>query len=398
MKRIINKLVNTGAKQEYQLWEVHVTRKLNSIALITLLNLTLGIIFFAIYGYDEFQLEFTMGLIAALIVLILNRLKNYVWAAYWFFCYGFWFFIPVNLKMGSQSFILLFYFPVIISMVQILGRKELLKHLFVLSVICLASIIIIALGLKHRIWHLELSEELVSNLAVFNIILCFVTTMSFIIVMVFESVSQESLIRKTLAEKEILLAEVFHRVKNNMNIVTSLLNLRKNMSESQEVKDALEECRGRVFAMALVHDNIFNKNNITALNFKDYIQVLVNEIANTFGEREKADIRLITDDVYLELSYAIPCGLILNELITNSFKYARPQSEKLEIQVRLRKQKNMVELEVKDNGCGLPEEGIKNSNSLGMELIKSLSEQVGGTYKFCSKNGLTFNLKFKANG
>jgi two-component sensor histidine kinase len=395
MKSIINKLINTGVRKEYQSWECHITRKLNSVALITFLNLVLGISFFLACGYYEFIFDCAMGLIAAPLVIVLNRIKNYLWAAYWFFCYGFWFFIPINLKMGSQSFIILFYFPVIISMVQILGRKELLKHLFVLSVLCLASIIIIAFGFKYKLWHLELNEDTVSNLAVFHIILCFITTMAFIIVMVSESVSQENLIRKTLAEKEILLAEVFHRVKNNMNIVTSLLNLRKNMSESQEVKEALEECRGRVFAMALVHDNIFNKNNITALNFKDYIQVLVTEIANSFGEHEKAEITLATEDVHLDLSYAIPCGLILNELITNSFKHACPESEKLIIHVKLRKQKNTVELEVKDNGSGLPEDGIKNSDSLGMELIKSLSEQVGGTYGFCSKDGLTFNLKFK---
>lgn len=336
-----------------------------------------------------------MGLFAAPLTLVLNRFKNYIWAIYWFFCYGFWFFIPVNLKLGSQSFVILFYFPVIFSMVQLLGRKELLKHLFVLCLVCLFSIVIITIGFKNSYYKVGLNDDLLSNLSIFHIILCFITTMAFIIVMVSESVSQEKLIRKTLAEKEILLAEVFHRVKNNMNIVTSLLNLKKNMSESQEAKDALEECRGRVFAMALVHDNIFNKNNITALNFKDYVNVLVNEIANTFGENEKAEIKLDTDDVFLELSYAIPCGLILNELLTNSFKYAKPEGDKLQIQVKLSKQKNYVELEVKDNGKGLPEEGIKNSNSLGMELIKSLSDQVGGTYSFSSKKGLTFNLKFR---
>lgn len=354
-----------------------------------------GISFFITTGYTELMWDCVMGLVAAPLTIIFNRFKNYVWAIYWFFCYGFWFFIPVNLKLGSQSFVILFYFPLIFSMVQILGRKELLKHLFVLCIVCLLSIIIIAIGFKYSYYQAGLNDEMISNLSIFHIILCFITTMAYIIVMVSESVSQENLIRKTLAEKEILLAEVFHRVKNNMNIVTSLLNLRKNMSESEEVKEALEECRGRVFAMALVHDNIFNKNSITSLNFKDYVNVLVNEIANTFGENAKADIKLDTDDVYLELSYAIPCGLILNELITNSFKYAKPESEKLQIQVKLSKQKNSVELEVKDNGKGLPEEGTENSNSLGMELIKSLSDQVGGTYGFCSKEGLTFNLKFR---
>lgn len=395
MKKIVNRLINQGVQSYYQPWEKHITRKLNAIALMSLVNMVAGILFFLLFDYTVFIADCAIAIGAAIVVILLNRIKNYIWAAYWFFGYGFWFFIPINLKMGSQSFVILFYFPVIISMVQILGRKEMLKHLIFLSAICLFSIILIALGFKMHWYHTVLSNEVISNLAVFNIILSFVTTMAFIIVMVYESLSQESLIGKMLAEKEILLAEVFHRVKNNMNIITSLLNLKKNMSDSPEVKSALEDCRGRVFTMALVHDTIFNKNNLTTLNFKNYVNNLVNEIANSFGDTETAEINLETEDVYLDLAYAIPCGLILNELITNAFKYAQPKNEKLQIQVKLIQQKSTIELEVKDNGKGFSEEDVKNKNSLGLELIKSLSEQIGGTHHFVNNKGLIFNLKFK---
>ncbi|MES2593451.1 MAG: sensor histidine kinase [Bacteroidota bacterium] len=395
MKKLLNKILNIGVKPEYQLWETHITRKLNAISLITIHNMTLAFFFFEITGYTQFIIDCICGLLALAVVFLLNQFKNYVWAAYWFYCYGFLFFISVNLKMGRDSYMLLFYFPVIISMIQTLGRSGLLKHLIILSGVCLLSIITITIGFKRHFYPVYFSDEAINDLSSFNIILCFLITMAYITAMVWESLNQENLIRKMLQEKEILLAEVFHRVKNNMNIVTSLLNLKKNMSDSPEVINALEDCRGRVYAMALVHDNIFNNTNITGLNFKDYVNNLVNEIANTFGDSEEVEITLDTDDIYLELSNAIPCGLILNELITNSFKYAQSEDKKLQVHVKLKKLKGVIELEVKDNGPGFSEEAIKNTNTLGRELIKSLSEQIGGVYSFSNNMGCIFNLKFK---
>lgn len=394
MKKFLNKILNVGIKPDYQIWEIHLTRKLNSIALITFFNMISAILFLEISGHTPFVIDCVFGAIAACLVLVVNSLKNYVWATYWFFGYGFWFFIPINLKMGLDSFIILFYFPVIISMVQVLGRKEMFKHLIVLCGVCLLSIVVIMVGFKLQLYKVYLSDQATGNLRIFHILLCFITTLGFVTVMLAESQSQEKLINKMLVEKEILLAEVFHRVKNNMNIVTSLLNLKKNMSDSDEVKVALEECRGRVFSMALVHDNIFNKNNITGLNFKDYVNNLVNEIANAFGEDKNVEITLETDDVNLELSYAIPCGLILNELVTNSFKYAQTESEKLQIRVKLKKNKNIIELEVKDNGKGFSHTVIKNKGTLGLELIDSLTQQIGGTHSFINDNGLVFKLQF----
>jgi len=395
MKTFFNKIINTGVKPGYQPWEKHLTRKLNSITLISVPSIILAISFFLIAGHTQFIFDTSIALLALTVVFALNRFKNYKWSAFWFFGYGFYFFVPINLKMGSGSYMILFYFPVIISMVQILGRKETLKQLIILSCICLLSIIAIATGFKFKVYTNDLTDEATINLAVFNIILSFIITMAYTLVIVSESINQENLIRKMLKEKEILLAEVFHRVKNNMNIITSLLNLKKNMSSSAEVQNALEDCRSRVFAMALVHENIFNNNNIIGLNFKRYIKNLITEIVYSQCDKGKVDIVLETEDVNLELSNAISCGLILNELITNSFKYAQSDTQKLQIQVILKNHKGSIELQVKDNGPGLPKEYIKNAESLGLELIKSLSDQIGGVYSFSNNPGLAFNLKFK---
>lgn len=395
MKKILNKIINAGVKPGYQPWEIHFTRKLNYIALLAIANFVLAIGFFEIVGYSQFLFDCYCALFALTIVPALNAFKGYLWAAYWFFCYGFWFFICINLKEGKDSYMILFYFPVIISMVQLLGRKETLKHLITLSGVCLISIIAIAIGFKFQLYHIDLSDEIINNLIILNILVSFSSTVAFILAVAFESARQENLIKKMLQEKEILLAEVFHRVKNNMNIVTSLLNLKKNMSDSLEVQTALEDCRGRVYAMALVHHNIFTNNNSIGLNFKDYVKSLITEITNSLGDKENVEIILETEDVNLELSNAIPCGLILNELITNSFKYGQSENEKLLIHVKLKKNKNTIELEVKDNGPGFSEEAEKKTNTLGHELIKSLSEQIGGVHSFNNDSGLVFNLKFK---
>lgn len=394
MKNALKKLIDLGIQPHYQPWEIYLTRKLNSISLITVVNMLLAIAFFEITGYTQFVWECVLSLIVLPFVILLNVYKNYIWASYWFYIFGFIYFIPMNLKMGVDAYFILFYFPVIISMVQLLGRKETIKHLVVLGVVCLFSVGTIALGFKYKALTILLSEDVVSSLFVFNIILSFLTTLAFMIIMVLEGISQDNHIKRILKEKEILLAEVFHRVKNNMNIVTSLLNLKKGMSDSKEVQNALEDCRNRVFSMALVHQNIFNSKNIVGLNFKDYVKNLTNEIAKSLGEEEKYEIVLDTEDVSLDLSNAIPCGLILNELITNSFKYAQQTGKKLKVGVTLKKVNGRVELEVRDNGLGIPENSNKNQNSLGLELIKSLSEQINGVYSFSNENGLVFKLSF----
>ncbi len=239
-------------------------------------------------------------------------------------------------------------------MVQLLGRKETLKHLIILAILCITSVSIIAVGFKYQWVAPVLNKDELSNVMIMDIVLSIFTTVTFIIVVVSESMAQERLIKNMLTEKEVLLSEVFHRVKNNMNIVTSLLNLKKNSSGSIEVQDALEECRTRVFSMALVHQKIFEREHVIDLNFKEYIHDLLAELMSSLGKDSKTDIVIDAEAIFIELSNAIPCGLILNEFVTNSYKYAQVPGRTLQIIITLKKQNDFIELELKDNGPGLP--------------------------------------------
>jgi two-component sensor histidine kinase len=392
---MFNKIINIGVRPDYELWEIYLTRKINTIALIAICNITIGIVFFSILDLKELLPVNFIVLLAGPLVWFFNKVKNYVWAAYTFFIIGFIFFVFINLQMGKESYVIMFYFPVIISMVQLLGRRETVKHLIPLGIICIISVIIILVGFQKNWLHYDLSPTVIKYLAWFDILLSLFTALAFIIIIVTESLKQEKLIKSMLNEKEILLAEVFHRVKNNMNIVTSLLNLKKNSTDSPEVKEALEECRSRVYSMALVHQKVFNSNNIVSLNFKDYVQDLVSEIINSLEGIKKVKTKLDIEDVSFELSNAIPCGLILNELITNSYKYTGQNGQLIEIGITLNRVGNLVEIEVRDNGPGITKEELNKPNSLGIELIKSLAEQIDAEYSFTNQNGMVFNMKFK---
>lgn len=357
--------------------------------------MSMAVIFFLLMGYEQFVVHCAWPLILAPSIIILNHFKNYIWAAYAFNIIGFVFFFFINLVEGINSYASVFYFPVIISLVQLLGRRETIKHLIIIGILGFISIVLIAFGLKFK-WMLPLvSPEVEVNLAVFNIILGMFTAITFIVAVVKESLSQERLIKSMLNEKEILLAEVFHRVKNNMNIVTSLLSLKKNSSDSFEVREALEECRSRVYSMALVHQKVFNSKDIVRLNFKEYAQDLVKDIINSLNGSKTVRTHMQMDDVFLDLSNAIPCGLILNELITNSYKYAGGKDRLIEIDITLTEKNGFVELIVKDNGPGIEKGGQNKPNSLGIELIKSLADQISAESSFTNQNGLVFKMKFK---
>ena len=395
LKSYIEKITNYGVKSTYAPWEVFLTRKLNIITLIALFNMSLGVVAFSVMDYPSIVFDCFIVLLIGPGVFLCNKFKNYIWASYWFFMIGFIFFVFVNLKMGKDSYMLLFYFPVLISLIQLLGRREMVKHLIILSVLGFASIVSIVMGFRFH-WVIPIVEEgSFSNLMVFNILVSFFTAISFIIVVVSESLAQERLIKNMLTEKEVLLSEVFHRVKNNMNIVTSLLNLKKNSSNSVEVQEALEECRTRVFSMALVHQKIFERERVIDLNFKDYIHDLLNELISSLGKNDKADVLIEADSIFIELSNAIPCGLILNEFVTNSYKYAQQSGKKLQLKISLKKRNDFIEFELRDNGPGLPSDVSTKTNSLGIGLMKSLSEQIDGQYSFSNDNGLVFKLKFK---
>lgn len=394
MEGLLQKLINIGVRKTYQPWEINLTRRLNAITFISIANILLSIIFLNYLGYKYFNSELIFAILTLPIVIILNKYKNYTWAIYFYFINGFLFFIPITLKMGIDSYIILFYFPMIIGMMHLLGRKETIKQLFILSGLCFLTIITIALGFKFQFYTLFINASNLKGISIIIIILGFTSTIFVTLFLVSDFIRQENTIKKVLQEKEILLAEVNHRVKNNLSIINGLLNIKIKNAVNQDVKLALEETKNRIFSMALIHQYILEGSNIIDLNFKEYIEKLVTEIKKTFENKLNVKLEFDTEKMEIDINNAVPLGLILNELITNSFKHAKNKEEELKINIKFKSNNNRIDLEVKDNGNGIKKEEMESENSIGLELIKALSEQINGQYSFENDSGLVFRLYF----
>lgn len=207
----------------------------------------------------------------------------------------------------------------------------------------------------------------------------------------------------SLHEKEVLLREIHHRVKNNLQIVSSLLNLQSTRISDPHIQRFFEESRGRIKSMALVHEKLYKSRDISNINFGSYLQTLCEGIRDFFGPEKTAGIRMELDAEahFLKVDTAIPCGLIVNELLMNCYKYAFAGKKKGSITLRFRKEKNgrkeLFMLEVCDNGKGLPSSfNIDTAESLGLQLVQMLSGQLGGTLKYANANGAAFCVQWPA--
>lgn len=210
-----------------------------------------------------------------------------------------------------------------------------------------------------------------------------------------EYTNQRALLEETLKDKNILLSEIHHRTKNNLAIVSSMLNLQRNQIDNEQMKDILQDCSNRVHSMAAVHQKLYEKGDFTKIELKDYLNDLIKDLKRTiFPQDESVILNLEIDSFLLTSDKAIPCALILNELLTNSIKYAFGQ-EGGRIDIKISKISNQVLMMVHDNGKGFEYDSGKNPTSLGMTLIEALAEQLDGHFEFNTKEGTTFTLTFK---
>lgn len=191
----------------------------------------------------------------------------------------------------------------------------------------------------------------------------------------------------SLKEKEVLLREVHHRVKNNMQVISSILNLQSSYVSDEYALTLLKESQNRIKTMAYIHESLYQNKSFTSVNFSEYVYTLVNNIVQSYSySSDKVKLEMNIDKIILSLDSSIPAGLIINELITNSIKHAFPGSRQGTIVFNLKCQNNSVFLEIKDNGAGFAE-GIdfENSHSLGLQLVNTLIEQIEGKLKFKSE-------------
>ncbi|WP_048190318.1 histidine kinase dimerization/phosphoacceptor domain -containing protein [Methanobacterium sp. SMA-27] len=203
-------------------------------------------------------------------------------------------------------------------------------------------------------------------------------------------------IRKSLDEKETLLREIHHRVKNNLQIIASLLHLQESTVNDGELENILKESESRVKSMAIVYDKLYQSPNFTDINFKKYIEKLVYDILYTYGiKKGTIKAQMDIEDILLNIDTAIPLGLIINELITNSVKYAFPQ-KKGTITIQLKSLPEKMEITIADDGIGIPEDiNLENPETLGLQLVKNLVRQIDGEIELDRNHGTEFKIKFK---
>jgi PAS domain S-box-containing protein len=209
--------------------------------------------------------------------------------------------------------------------------------------------------------------------------------------------ARDSELRSSLAEKETLLREVHHRVKNNLQVISSLLRMQGEMlKEDHRTGTALRESYQRVTCMALVHERLYAGRDLSEINFGEYIQTLLEELSDAYtGSAGSVICRLDTSCVLLNVGQAIPCALILNELVTNALKYAYPSEHAGEIVVSLSETLGLVTLSVSDQGVGLPV-GMdwREAKSMGLAMVALLSEQIEGILSVHSSPGTAFTVVF----
>jgi PAS domain S-box-containing protein len=211
----------------------------------------------------------------------------------------------------------------------------------------------------------------------------------------------EEKLKFLLKEKEVLVREVHHRVKNNFTVVSSLLNLQSQQIEDENIQNMFMKSRDRIRSMSLIHERLYQSQDLIHINFTEYIGTLAADLYDAY-ETDPAKISLVVEaeDVSLNVDQAIPCGLIVNELISNALKYGFPHDwkSKGEIKVTLRRiyDDNEIELAVKDNGVGLPDDfDIEKTKSLGLKIITLLVEdQLGGKLKVVKDAGTGFIVRF----
>ena len=198
----------------------------------------------------------------------------------------------------------------------------------------------------------------------------------------------------SLDEQKILLREVHHRVKNNLSIIASLMNLQAEKSYDDYHKQLFYDTHGRLDSIATVHELIYRAKSYSQLNFKDYMEEILDHIAASYLSLKNVKIKKTISDVHINISYAIPLALIVNELITNSYKHAFNKLDEGVIDVSLTEKNDMVTMLIKDNGGGFDKK-IAPKNSIGMDILSGLIEQIDGNYDLITNGqGTAYKISF----
>ena len=233
----------------------------------------------------------------------------------------------------------------------------------------------------------SISQVEVEGVQIYTVILRDITTRK----------AAESKIRASLEEKEVLLQEIHHRVKNNLQVVSSLLNLQSRGIDDEETRQKFKESQNRVQSMALIHEQLYQSDNLSEIDFPKYIRQLAAHLFRSYQvSASRIDLETDIEDIPLGINVAVPCGLVINELLSNALKYAFPEGKGGRVKIRLFERENgYVSLSVADDGVGIPPEiGFWNAKTLGLRLVRTLVHQLEGGVEIERSGGTEIVITF----
>jgi len=206
-----------------------------------------------------------------------------------------------------------------------------------------------------------------------------------------ETKKAAEIVKSSLREKELLLKEIHHRVKNNLQITSSLLRLQAAKIPDAAVRQVLRESQDRIRSMALVHEMLYRSQDLARVDFPQYVRALVPQLFRSYNPGGRIRYRVEIDEIVFGVDLAVPCGLIINELVANALKHAFPGDRRGEICVRMRLEQDRYRLSVEDDGIGFPAGlDVSQTGTLGLQLVRTLTEQIGGRLQEKTGQGTAF--------
>jgi two-component sensor histidine kinase/CheY-like chemotaxis protein len=206
-------------------------------------------------------------------------------------------------------------------------------------------------------------------------------------------------LQREIAEKELLLKEIHFRVKSNMQLISNMLSIQKSQIKDESAQKVFMEGWSRIRFMVLVQEKLYNSGDYTGVNFAEFTKSLLNDLFGTYNvDPGTIDVKLGIKNIYLDINLAIPCGLIINELVSNSLKYGFQEQQKGEIIIQFESKNKMYELTIGDNGKGFPKYlDFRNAESLGLQLVRLLCKKIKATIELDRSKGTLFKIVFTGN-
>ncbi|MES2565680.1 MAG: histidine kinase dimerization/phosphoacceptor domain -containing protein [Bacteroidota bacterium] len=392
-----------------EFYEKREARMVNLFAWIAFVGSVAGIttVFFIKANYPTFIAMFSVFTALAVLILNYKGFNNLATFAFVITTNVSIFVIVQQYTANVGNY--LYYFPLIFCVALVHNPTKPNSRTILLFALIAISFVCAWLFEIESLKNTTVSEKDNEVLLIYNSLLTFFMT----IIMVYLVVKQinrqnndtlhvlnkeresQKIIAQSLKEKETLLAEIQHRVKNNLAIITGLLNLQTEKAPCEESKQLMIESRNRVMSIAMVHERLYKKDNLSKINLQLYLSELIHELVKSFQVNKK-EVQIIEelDKAEIEITKAVPIGLIINEALTNSLKHAFSQTENPIIKIKMQLIYDRISISLCDNGIGFLDAHNRKETALGLSLIESLADQIDAKVVFKNEGGACVSLVF----